>query len=221
MTHYFGFEPTEKLSGLIDEAYHIFESDSTEPYYPIRNEISQQIGRELIDNLLVNLISVIPDPERQARMTSIVSKIESATETMLNILLGKDKNEEVMVNMRYLEEETVFIDNSGTRRVGFKLDDNQAKTILDGFNSVTEESADKEKLKAALTTMNHAIVDHFIVRFSETLPLGMIKRKSVPVAKAAINKALDMAINKLFPELPLESLNRLVNFFKPFIVEKN
>lgn len=220
MTHYFGFKPSEKLSNLIDEANQIVQSNSNEPYYPIRNDISQQIGRELIDNLLVNLISVIPDEDRKKRMKSIVVKIESATESMLNLLLGKDKNADVMVNMRYLEEETVFVDNDGERRVGFKLDEKQAQTIIEGFNAVNEDSADREKLQKALKAMNHAIIDHFIVRFSETLPLGMIKRKSVPVAKAGINKVLDIAISKLFPELPLASLNRLVNFYKPFIIEK-
>lgn len=49
--------------------------------------------------MLVNLISVIPDPERPRKMRGIVNKIEGATETMLNIiLLGKDSNKEVIPN---------------------------------------------------------------------------------------------------------------------------
>lgn len=220
MTYYFGFEPTDTLSDMIFEANHTVETGKDVPYYPLRNNIAQQIGREIIDNMLVNLINVIPDPERQEKMRSIVVKIEGATETMLNILLGKDKNKEVMPNFEYMKNETVFEDNSGNMRIGCKLDDTTAKTILAGFDATTPDSVDKEKLVKALFAMNHAVVDHFITRFSETLPLGLIKRKSVPVAKAGINKALEMAINKLFPQLPDESLNRLVNFYRPFIIKK-
>lgn len=220
MTHYFGFEPTNKLSNMIEEAELKISSNSDEAYYPLRNSISHQIGLEIIDNLLVNLISVIPDEERKAKMKGIVNKIESATDTMLNILLGKDSNKEVLPNFDYLKNETYFEDPNGIMRVGFKLDEATAKTINEGFDSVTETSVDKEKLQAALMAMNHAVVDHFITRFSETLPLGMFKRKSISVAKAGINKALEVAINKLFPQLPLESLNRLVAFYRPFIIEK-
>ena len=220
MAYYFGFEPTEKLSDMITEAEQIIDSGKDVSYYPLRNDIAQQIGRELLDNMLVNLISVIPDAERQEKMRGIVNKIEGATETMLNILLGKDSNKEVIPNFDYMKNETVFEDDSGNTRVGFKMDDASAKTILEGFDAVTPESVDKEKLVKALFAMNHAVVDHFITRFSETLPLGLIKRKSVPVAKAGINKALEMAINKLLPQLPTESLNRLVGFYRPFIIEK-
>lgn len=220
MTKYFGFKPTDKLSNMIDQAEQTIQSNSDEPYYPLRNDISHQIGHEIIDSLLVNLISVIPDEERKAKMKGIVNKIEGVTDTMLNILLGKDSNKEVMPNFDYLKNETVHEDKNGEMRIGFVLDDATAKTINDGFDSVTEDSVDKEKLQAALMAMNHAVIDHFITRFSETLPLGMFKRKSIPVAKAGINKALEMAINKLFPQLPLDSLNRLVAFYKPFIFEK-
>ncbi|PNK59651.1 hypothetical protein [Psychrobacter sp. FDAARGOS_221] len=220
MTHYFGFEPTDKLKNMIDDAEQKVSSNSSEPYYPLRNDISHQIAHEIIENLLVNLISVIPDEERKEKMKGIVSKIEGAADTMLNILLGKDKNKDVLPNFEYLKNETVFEDNDGNTRIGFKLDDSVAQTINDGFDSVTDESVDKDKLQKGLMAMNHAVVDHFITRFSETLPLGMFKRNAVPVAKAGINKALEVAINKLFPQLPLESLQRLVAFYRPYVIEK-
>ncbi|WP_019672956.1 hypothetical protein [Psychrobacter lutiphocae] len=220
MTYYFGFKPTEKLKHMINEAEQKISSNSSEPYYPLRNDISHQIAHEIISNLLVNLISVIPDEERKAKMKGIVSKIESAADTMLNILLGKDKNKDVLPNFEYLKNETVFDDNDGEMRIGFVLDDAVAQTIHTGLDSVTEDSVDHDKLRHALFAMNHAVVDHFITRFSETLPLGMFKRNAIPVAKAGINKALEMAINKLLPQLPQESLQRLVAFYRPFVVEK-
>ncbi len=219
MTYYFGFVPSDKLNDMINEAERIITSDEQVDYYPYRNELTQQIARELNDNLLVSLIDVIPNPERQAAMRKIVSTIERATETLLNVLLGKDKNEDIMPSFNFLKNETMFIDNEGTRRVGFKLSKSSADTIVKGFAAITPDDVDESKFKVALETMNEEALTHFISRFTETLKLGMIKRSSIPVAKAGIDKGMSMALNKLLPQLPDAGLNRLARFYEPFLVK--
>lgn len=219
MTYYFGFVPSDKLNDMIDEAERIITSDEQVDYYPYRNELTQQIARELNDNLLVSLIDVIPNPERQAAMRKIVGTIERATETLLNVLLGKDKNEDIMPSFNFLKNETMFIDNECTRRVGFKLPKSSANTIVEGFDAVTPDNVDKSQFKIALETMNEEALTHFISRFTETLKLGMIKRSSIPVAKAGIDKGMSMALNKLLPQLPDAGLNRLARFYSPFLVK--
>lgn len=219
MTHYFGFIPSDKLNAMINEAERIIDSKSQVDYYPYRNELTQQIARELIDNLLVSLIDVIPNPERQAAMRKIVSTIERATETLLNVLLDKDKNEDIMPSFNFLKNQSMFIDNEGKRRVGFRLSEISAQTITQGFAAVTPKTVDKAKFKTALETINEEALTHFISRFTTTLKLGMIKRKSIPIAKAAIDKGMSMALNKLLPQLPDAGLNRLARFYSPFFVE--
>lgn len=162
---------------------------------------------------------MIPNPERQAAMRKIVSTIERATETLLNVLLGKDKNEDIMPSFNFLKNETMFIDNEGTRRVGFKLSKSSADTIVKGFAAITPDDVDESKFKVALETMNEEALTHFISRFTETLKLGMIKRSSIPVAKAGIDKGMSMALNKLLPQLPDAGLNRLARFYEPFLVK--
>lgn len=219
MTHYFGFLPSDKLSAMIDEAERIIESHEEVDYYPYRNELTQQIASELIDNLLVSLIDVIPNPERQASMRKIVGTIERATETLLNVLLGKDKNEDIMPSFNFLKKQSMFIDNEGMRRVGFALSKQTAQTIIDGFAAVTPETVDKAQFKIALETMTEESLTHFISKFTETLKLGMIKRSSIPVAKAGIDKGMSMALNKLLPQLPDDGLNRLAGFYRPFLID--
>lgn len=221
MAKYFGFIPSDKLSEMIDEAEHIITSNEQVDYYPYRNKLTQRIARELIDNLLVGLIDVIPNSERQAAMRKIVSTIERTTETLLSVLLGKDKNEDIMPSFNFLKNESMFIDNEGTRRVGFKLSDSADQTITEGYAAVTPDDVDKAKFKAALETMNEEALTHFITHFTETLKLGMIKRSSIPVAKAGIDKGMSMALNKLLPQLPDAGLNRLANFYRPFFIEKS
>ena len=219
MTDYFGFIPSDKLSDMIDEAERIISSNEQVDYYPYRNGLTQQIASELIGNLLVSLIDVIPNAERQASMRKVVSTIERSTETLLNVLLGKDKNEDIMPSFNFLEKQSMFVDNEGVRRVGFALSDASAQTVMNGFAAVTADGVDRDAFKKALETMNEDALTHFISRFTETLKLGMIKRKSIPVAKAAIDKGMSVAINKLLPQLPDDGLNRLAKFYRPYFVE--
>lgn len=219
MTYYFGFLPSDKLTDMIHEAEQIIESKSSVDYYPYRNALTQQIARELNDNLLVSLIEVIPNPERQASMRKIVSTIERATESLLNVLLGKDKNEDIMPSYNFLKNQTMFIDNDGLRRVGFQLSEASAQTITQGFAAVTPDAVDHAQFKTALETMNEDALTHFISHFTETLKLGLIKRKSIPVAKAAIDKGMNMALNRLLPQLPDDGLNRLACFYRPYLVK--
>lgn len=220
MAHYFGFLPSDKLKALIIDAEQVIASNEEVEYYPYRDALTHQTARDLIDNLLIGLVDIIPNPERQASMRKIVGTVEKATDTLLNILLGKENNEEVMPSFHFLRDRATFIDNEGVKRVGFKLSDADARTIEKGFAAITPEQVDMKAFKTALETMNEETLTHFISRYAETLKLGMIKRKAVPVAKAAIDKGMSMALNKLLPDLPDRSLNRLANYYRPFIVEK-
>lgn len=220
MAHYFGFVPSDKLKVLISEAEQVVASNEQVDYYPYRDALTHQTARDLTDNLLVGLVEIIPNPERQAAMRKIVATIERATDTLLNILLGKENNEDVLPSFHFLKDQATFIDNEGVKRIGFKLSETDVRTVVEGFAAITPEHVDRAKFKTALETMNDATLTHFVSRYAETLKLGMIKRKSVPVAKSAIDKGMNMALNKLLPDLPNDSLNRLANYYRPFIIEK-
>ena len=221
MAHYFGFIPSEQLKKLIEEADQVIQSEEQTDYYPYRDALTHQTAHDLIDNLLVGLIDNIPNPERQVAMRKVIVTIEKAADTLLNILLGKENNEDIMPSFNFLKDQATFIDNDGISRVGFKLTDENTQKIVEGFAAVTPDQVDAVKFRAALETMNESTLTHFITHFAETLKLGMIKRSAVPVAKSAIDKGMNMALNKLLPDLPDDSMNRLANYYRPFIVEKS
>lgn len=220
MSRYFGFVPSDKLKSLIDEADQIVASGADVEYYKYRDALTHQTARDLIDTLLVGLVDIIPHAERQERMRKIIAKIEGASETLLNILLNKGTNAEVMESFNFLKDKAMFVDNDGVNRVGYKLAETEADTIQAGFDATQPDSTNMAKLKESLSTINESTLDHFVVGFADTLKLGMIKRKSVPVAKGVIDKGMSMALNKLMPDLPDDSLNRLADYYRPFIVEK-
>ena len=219
MTHYFGFIPSQKLSDMIDEAEHLIYSKADVEYYPYRNALVQQIARELNDNFLVRLAQTTPNPERKAAMGKIATTIERSTESMLKVLLGKDNNEDILPSFYFLENETMFIDNAGERRVGFALTEAQSQTIYKGFDAVSDDHVDLASFRQALVTMSDAAMYHFMTRFTQTLKLGMIKRRAIPVTKAAIDKGTGIALNRLLPQLPDDGVNRLAQFYRPYFVE--
>ena len=220
MAHYFGFVPSDKLKAVIADAEQVIESNEKVDYYPYRDALTHQTARDLIDNLLVGLVEITPNPERQASMRKIVVTVEKTADTLLNVLLGKENNEEVLPSFHFLRDRASFFDNDGVMRVGFKLPEAAAQAIVKGFSDITPEHVDMPSFRTALETMNDQTLTHFISHYAETLKLGIIKRKSVPVAKAAIDKGMSIALNKLLPDLPDSSLNRLANYYRPFIVEK-
>lgn len=219
MAHYFGFTPSQKLSDMIDEAEHIIYTKADVDYYPYRNALVQQIARELNDNFLVRLVQTTPNPERKAAMDKIATTIERSTESMLKVLLGKDSNEDILPSFYFLENETMFIDNEGKRRVGFQLTDAQVQTIYKGFDAVSDDHVDLADFRQALITMSDAAMYHFMTRFTQTLKLGMIKRRAIPVTKAAIDKGVGIALNRLLPQLPNDGVNRLAQFYRPYFIE--
>ena len=220
MAHYFGFIPSDKLKAVISDAEQVIASDEAVDYYPYRDALTHQTARDLIDSLLVGLVEITPNPERKASMQKIVATVEKTADTLLNVLLGKENNEEVLPSFHFLRDRATFIDNEGIMRVGFKLSKTDAQTITTGFSAITPDHVDMPSFRSALETMNDQTLTHFISNYAETLKLGVIKRKSVPVAKAAIDKGMRIALNKLLPDLPDSSLNRLANYYRPFIVEK-
>ena len=176
MAHYFGFVPSDKLKALISEAEQVVASDEQVEYYPYRDALTHQTARDLTDNLLVGLVEIIPNPERQAAMRKIVNTIERSTDTLLKILLGKENNEDVLPSFHFLRDQSTFIDNEGVTRIGFKLSEANAHIINEGFAAITPEHVDRAKFKTALETMNEATLTHFISRYAETLKLGMINK---------------------------------------------
>ena len=148
MPHYFGFVPSTKLATMIDEYDELLAGDPAEySLYPHRDAVTKQIASEIIDNLLVSLIDVIPNPERKAKMQNIVGTIQSSTDTMLGVILGKDKNKDILPSVDYLKKDTMFTTCCQTR-IGFHYSD-KAQTIIEGFEAVTPDNVDDKKFTIA------------------------------------------------------------------------
>ena len=55
---------------------------------------------------------------------------------------------------------------------------------------------------------------------NKRIELRVSEATYIDILDRAIDKGMSMALNKLLPDLPDTSLNRLANYYRPFIVKK-
>lgn len=238
MATYFGFYPSKKLKTKIEEARVIINEQRSVSYYTYRNEITHLIADEMLKNLLHDLVDIIPNNERKKLMRKIASMISATVDSLINRILNEDSNEKVLPSFQFLEQHSIFYDpeadeldsasdsshaiettQKDAMRIGFALSDADAQTIYSGFRAARRTPPSHEAVQQSLNVITAQCLQHFLHDFTQTLGLGKFKRTAIPIAQTAILKGVDIGINKLLPQLPPESLVRLVTHFEQFVVD--
>lgn len=240
MITYLGFIPSQHLNTLIDDAIRVITTGEDTAYYPYRDAITHQVAAELIDNLMTELVAIIPNAERQRRLYKVVDVVKSSTDSLINHVLSKQDNDQVMDSFEFLQQHTLFTDSEGQRRVGFVLSQTDTAVITTGLaHPATSSGAthlaqtdpadteltdtddqDTDKLKDALDRIIAVNLQHYLLDFTQTLHLGLLKRGAIPIAHATIAKVIITAINHLLPQLPAAALQRIRNHYQPFVVAR-
>lgn len=221
MRYYFGFLPSDELSRTIDQAYALINSGSSERYDSYRDKIVHLTSRELLDALLVKLIESLPDDsERKPQLIKTAQTIESTTDKLINTILSPTDNKHVLPSFEFFDQQVLFTDPLGQRRIGLQLDDKLAKDLLACMERVLagDGKAQVNELTRLFTQLAQACMQHFLVDFTKTLNLNMLKRAAIPMADGVINKVLDVAIHRLIPQLPQASLERFASYYQSLII---
>lgn len=223
MSYYFGFIPSSELTANIDKAYELIDAKSSERYDTYRDKITHLVNKELMDTMLVKLIESLPDDsERKAHLIKASHTIESTTDKLVNTILSPTNNEQVLPSFEFFDQHVLVNDPTGQRRVSIPLDDKLAHDLLTTFEQVKQGNgkAQTDNLTRVFTQLTQACLQHFLVDFTKTLPLNILKRGAIPVADSVINKVLDVALHRLIPQMPQESLERFVRYYESLIFEK-
>lgn len=218
MTTYFGFIPSTTLNSQIDTNIEVMGNAIDTNYNPYRDTVTKQIAHELLDNLLTKMLDLIADEDRRHKMQKVNQAIHTAIDTMLKHVLTDLPNEKVLDSYHFMNNSCLFVDNDNNRRVGFALSTEQAQKVNASLASAKTESEPHPHLQAVMDTLIKANLEHFVVEFSKHLHLGMLKRKAIPVAELAVNKASQAAIHKLLPSMDNDACLRLTNHFEQFVV---
>lgn len=219
MTSYFGLIPSDELKSNIELAK--TNRNSSELQYPLRDKIALKLNDELLDNVLVQLVQQFPASEKRDTAEKLAGYVRGTVRVLLNQLLGKAPNEQVLVSLEFLENST-FTDNQGTTRIGVELPDDLINQMKASFAEVHAGNgkAMREPLAHQFKLFADQLIKHYMTDFNKTLELGLIKRKAAEFATAGVVKAVHIAIDKLFPSLNQAELNEVAKHFETLLVQK-
>lgn len=224
MPYYFGFVPSAELNETIDKAYQLIADKSSERYDVYRDKITHLTNQELMENMLVQLIESLPDEsERKAHLIKVSHTIETTTDKLINTVLSPTDNPDVLSSFNFFDKRVLVKDNQGQRRISVPLDDKLGADLVTVIERVQQGHGREEvdNLTRLFTQLTQVSLQHFLVDFTKTLPLNLLKRGAIPVADSVISKVLDVALHRLIPQMPQESLERFTKHYATLIFQAN
>lgn len=220
MAKYFGFVPSETLQQKLATLKEHEQSGKKDLYIP-RDDVLVLVIDEQIDNVLAKLIDLLPDGDKKKTMEKMTGIVKSAASALLKQLLGKAKNEEIVESMSFINNKGLKVDAAGTQRVSFAIADDLYNRMNTLFTQVEEGKGEaiRKDIEVFFNDFTDANLQHYVLDFSQTLNLGFIKRKAVPIAEAAISKGVKIGNKGLFPNLGQDELEQLVAHYRQLFFE--
>lgn len=221
MASFFGFQPSSSLNQEIDTTLSKAKQGTSEPLYTYRDSLVNGVNHELIDAALVKLVDGLPESDRKQSLQKATQTIQSTVTKLMNQLLSKASNDEVMPSINYLEN-ALHQDNAGNRYVGFALPDDLATRLRTTFAAVErgEGKAHLGSLAQDLKFLADLALRNFMADFNKTLNLGMIKRTAASAAYTVIEKVLHVIIDKLVPSLSDDELRHFTAHYNQLVIQK-
>ena len=207
---FFGFIPSESLLNNIQTG--IQKKNSSEPLYPLRDEVALQINDEILDAILLELVRRFPESDKRETAEKLAGYVKSTVAVLLKQLLSKAPNDVVKQSIEF-SEHSLHKDPEGRYRVGEDLDPTLVTNLKNSFAEIKAgNEVDRRVLSEQYKQFADATIRHFMIDFNKTLDLGMIKRKGADIVAAAVTKAVHIAIDKLIPHLHKEEINALAEY---------
>lgn len=220
MRYFFGLIPNTELQQKLTTLKNQVTNGGNGSLHIARDAVVHEVTNELIAQLLGQLLHTMDAGKQKDMLTKTISVVRSASHTLVNQLIGKDKDNVVMPSAKFFVEQSLFVDANGVERLGFVLDDALASCIKTHFQTALadEPSADVADFTKTFNQLADSILAYFVTDFAKTLNLGFIKRKAVPLAESAVSAAVHMGINRLFPELTSKNLADLSQHYDDIII---
>lgn len=190
----------------------IQKKNSSEPLYPLRDEVALQINDEILDAILLELVRRFPESDKRETAEKLAGYVKSTVAVLLKQLLSKAPNDVVKQSIEF-SEHSLHKDPEGRYRVGEDLDPTLVTNLKNSFAEIKAgNEVDRRVLSEQYKQFADATIRHFMIDFNKTLDLGMIKRKGADIGAAAVTKAVHIAIDKLIPHLHKEEINALAEY---------
>lgn len=220
MANYFGFVPSAGLKAEMEDTIRKAQSGN-ETLYPYRNQVALKVFDELINASLINMVNELPDSERKQSILKAANTVQSTVHKLLNQLLSKADNQEVMPSIDFLRD-SLITDSKGQARTGFVIPDDLANRLQTTFAAIDrgEGKAHNQSLAQDLKFLTDLALKNYMTDFNKTLNLGMFKRTAASVAHTTIEKVLHVVVDKLIPSLNSQELQKFAAHYSHLLYQR-
>ncbi len=219
MTHYFSFPLDNSLQATIDNLL----VEHTQGKY-VAPAVSTQMAIGTTDGVIkalaLDVIDILKSGGEGAGILGVLASLLKGTMHMLiKQIMGKVDQGEQDKLAGYLGRRRVVV--NGETRFGFVMPDAVGARFEELLGRIAAGKLDntRQELTAAMTDFIEIAVKNFYDEFTDSLDLGMIKRKMVDVGRGTIIKGSQSATGKLFAGMHDEDLQKVAGLYAKMFVK--
>lgn len=219
MSTYFALPLAAPVQQHLDELLANLDSGSTAPQHELHTRVSLETTDEILRLCVEDLIARFQaNPENVGVLHTLLGLLKSTAHMLLRQLLGKGSNAEVARMAQYLRRRRLVL--KGETRFGFVLPEELAGRFRTAFAAIAagEGEAQRAVLHQTMTAFAELALQHFYDDFVAPMELGFIKRKAADLGRATIGKGVQVAVDKLFPQMRQQELRLFADYFAAFLV---
>lgn len=221
MSTYFAFKLADASQQGIDELLRNIDARVAAPQHDLHTRISVEVTDEILKHCVEELIARFQaGAEGAGILTTLLGLLKGTAHVLVRQMLGKGSNDEVAKMAGYLRSRRV--EANGEVRYGFELPPALVKQFRDAFAGIAagDGVAQKPALNAAMLAFGEVALQRFYDDFTAPMDLGFIKRKASDIGRSTIHKGVQVAINKLIPQLGQKELAVFAQYYEGLFVER-
>ena len=173
-----------------------------ERYDVYRDKITQLTSKELMDALLIKLIESLTRWFRneKSHLIKTAATIEATSNKLINTLLSLQKWR-CVTQLWFFDQKVLKTPNRVNVVSQCHFTDELAKEFTTTIENVQAGKGleEQQNLIRLFSELTKACLQHFLVDFTKTLNLNMLKRAAIPVTDGIIVKVIDIALRRFNP----------------------
>jgi hypothetical protein len=219
MTTYFAFKLAEPTQAGMDQLLRNLDAGVPEPQHALHTRVTIELVDETLHHCVEELIDRFQGGESAGVLTTLLGLLKGTAHMLVRQLLGKGDNAEVARMATFIRSRRLEL--NGQVLYGFALPDDLARRFRYSFAAVArgEGPAHRAELHALMRELSALSLQRFYDDFVAPMELGFIKRKAGDLGRATIAKGVQVAIDKLIPQLGQKELQIFADYLEGLFVD--
>jgi hypothetical protein len=220
MTTFFAFRASEELSTSSLTLMEHFERGSKEPQSALFVKVAQLFADEIVDTLLLNLVSAESGSSHANKLEGFAGIIKSTVNSLIKQVLGKMNNDELRPLSGYIRERRQPLSFNGETHdyIVFPMPPDFHARLRGVLEQGSRGEKNADELLACMEQFHEMALTAFYDESLSKIKLGFIGRKVAEVGGAAIRKGSQSVSKHTIPHLEGDELKRFSEYFLGMLV---